>query len=426
MVLFKDAMEHICRISRIIDRSSGHALLVGVGGSGKQSLTKLAVFLLSAQLDTIVVTSTFSVNDFKASIGEMFKKATKPPGTQRAFMLNDSQLSNENFFIYLNDILNSGYVPNLWPKEELDSVCMGLKNEAKIAGYTDKPEDLFTYFVDKVKKNCSVILCMSPVGDNLRVKARKFPGLVNSSSINYFHSWPEDALFNVATNFLRSIELPEDMPDLNQNICQNMADTHMSISEANRRFRVQVKRYNYTTPKSFLELIEFYKNLLNKNRSAIQAQIDVYANGLDIIAKTSAQVGDLRVELEKIMIDVEAKTKSTNILIEEVERESAIANTEQEIANKEQEKVSVLVNNANKIKADAEEKFLAAKPKLEAAEAALERLNEKDITIFKGFKSPPSMCFMTGKVLLYIYKGEKVDFFSEKDNADCWKKTLSV
>jgi len=36
------------------------------------------------------------------------------------------------------------------------------------------------------------------------------------------------------------------------------------------------------------------------------------------------------------------------------------------------------------------------------------------------------MCFLTGKVLLYIDKGEKVDFFSEKDNAEAWKKTLSA
>jgi dynein heavy chain len=196
------------------------------------------------------------------SIGEMLKKATKPPGTQRAFMLNDAQLSNENFFVYVNDILNSGYVPNLWPKEELDSHIMTLKNEAKIAGFTDKPEDLFTYFVDKIKKNCSVILCMSPVGENLRVKARKFPGLVNSSSIDYFHSWPEDALYNVSSKFLKDIDLPDE--DLRDQICKNMAETHMSISEANRKFRVQCRRFKYTTPKSFLELIEFYKNLLGK------------------------------------------------------------------------------------------------------------------------------------------------------------------
>jgi len=60
LVLFSVAMQHITRIARITDQPCGSALLVGVGGSGKQSLSKLTAFILNQDVFRIVVTSNYN------------------------------------------------------------------------------------------------------------------------------------------------------------------------------------------------------------------------------------------------------------------------------------------------------------------------------------------------------------------------------
>ena len=80
-----------------------------------------------------------------------------------------------------------------------------------------------------------MILCFSPVGDNFRIKSRKFPGLIAATSIDYFHAWPKDALIDVANRFIADLDLPDKENILNQ-ISLNMAHVHGSIDDANLKF----------------------------------------------------------------------------------------------------------------------------------------------------------------------------------------------
>ena len=65
LVLFDQAIEHVCHITRIIELPGGNALLVGVGGSGKQSLARLSAFISEFELEQMVVTQSFNMNDLR-------------------------------------------------------------------------------------------------------------------------------------------------------------------------------------------------------------------------------------------------------------------------------------------------------------------------------------------------------------------------
>lgn len=100
-------MEHICRISRIIDLPRGNAMLVGVGGSGKQSLAKLASFICGYDIYQISVSSTYGINDFKENLLGLYVKAgvKSQPVT---FLMTDNQIVKESMLVYLNDLLSTG------------------------------------------------------------------------------------------------------------------------------------------------------------------------------------------------------------------------------------------------------------------------------------------------------------------------------
>ena len=206
LVLFEDAMKHVCKISRIIAADQGHALLVGVGGSGKQSLTRLSSFICGYATVGIVISSSYGMNELKTDLQGYFMKAgVKDEGL--AFLFTEGQITNERFLVYINDLLSSGEIADLFQLEDVDGIVNNIRPAVKSEGIPDSKDNCWKFFIDRIKRNLHMSLCFSPVGDAFRNRAKKFPALVNCTVIDWFHPWPEDALLSVAQKFLNDVEM---------------------------------------------------------------------------------------------------------------------------------------------------------------------------------------------------------------------------
>ena len=91
LVLFEDAMSHICKINRILESPRGNALLVGVGGSGKQSLSRLAAYISSMEVFQVTLKKGYGTPDLKNDLANLYQKTgLKNLGT--VFLMTDAQV----------------------------------------------------------------------------------------------------------------------------------------------------------------------------------------------------------------------------------------------------------------------------------------------------------------------------------------------
>lgn len=161
--------------------------------------------MLGYQTVMIEISKNYHQKEFREDIKKFMRLCATgdKDSTQITFLFLDTQIVVEGFLEDINNLLNSGEVPNLWPHDEKKQVIN--ENREYNAKKNRAPVDdtIFRTFVERVRSSMHVVLCMSPVGDALRIRCRKFPSLVDCCGLNWFSAWPEQALFSVAQKILK-------------------------------------------------------------------------------------------------------------------------------------------------------------------------------------------------------------------------------
>ena len=130
LVMFLDAIDHVSRIARILRQPQGNALCLGVGGSGRQSLTRLATFICEYSCFQVEIKKGYSVSDWREDVKTCLLRA----GVQQhrlTFLFSDTQIVHEQMVEDINNLLNSGDLPNLYSADEMESIMSSCRSECQ-------------------------------------------------------------------------------------------------------------------------------------------------------------------------------------------------------------------------------------------------------------------------------------------------------
>ena len=410
LVFFMDAIKHVCRATRMLRQPRGNAMLVGVGGSGKQSVTRMACHLSQTVFYQIVMIRGYNHNSFLENLKEIML-VTGVEGKPMVFCLVDTQIVNESFLEDVNNILNTGEVPNLFASDEYSKIREDLRPVMKAQGL-ETADELQKAFVDRVRANLHIIICHSPVGDALRVRCREFPSLINCTTIDWYTKWPKEALTSVARQFLHDEDLHTD--EINSAMCDMCAELHWTVGVFGEKFFNELRRQTYTTPKSFLDMIELYKIMLAEKRAELGISQKRLSVGVQKLEETNAIVADLQVELTALQPVLVVKAEEAAAMIIVVERDQKAAETVKANVEVVVKEVEAKAAETKVIADDAQADLDEAMPAFNNALKALDSLSKDDINEIKSFAKPPEMVQVVMEAVC-ILLGRDTDWKSAKN-----------
>lgn len=346
------------------------------------------------------------------------------------FLFTDNEIKDEAFLEYMNNVLASGEVSNLFARDEIDEILGELTAVMK-RDFPKRPptnENLYDYFLTRVRNNLHVVLCFSPVGEKFRSRSLKFPALISGCTMDWFQRWPKDALIAVSKHFISNFDIAC-TPQVKQEVVMMMGEIQDQVAEACVDYFNRFRRQTHVTPKSFLSFLAGYKSIYTDKRKEIGKLAERMNTGLKKLISAAEEVRELAKELEGKEKELVVANQKADLVMQDVNVKKSAATKVAEQVQRVADSCKALVDQISADKAVAEAKLEVARPALEEAEAALKTIKPADIATVKKLGRPPHLIMRIMDAILILFQ-RPMELISMDPEKPCpkpsWSESLKL
>ena len=413
LIVFDSVLDHIVRIDRVLRQPIGHMLLVGASGVGKTTLSRFVSWMNGLTVFQIKAGRNYSLADFDDNLRTVMKRAGCNM-EKITFIFDESNVLGVAFLERMNALLASGEVPGLFEGEELMALINQYKENQGNKKRVESNEEIYAHFTKNVQRNLHVVFTMNPASPDFTNRAASSPAIFNRCVIDWFGDWSKEALFQVARELSENIEVPENSIESDEDpkdvVVQLIVKIHESVIFLNEKLKKGAKRFNYMTPRDFLDFIYHFIELHKEKKEILQEQQTHLNSGLEQLKSTEVAVQKLDKELEVFTRNLNENQKKANIKINVITSETEISQKKEVDIKKLLVKLKKEQIEIGKRKEIVEKELSEAKPALNAAEKAVKGINKSELGTMKYLKNPPKLIKLTMEGIIYLMYGKKMDW----------------